>query len=381
MALTISSFAFISLLCIQLLVSIVYKYSQTKGQYAYSPLAVIACAEAIKLCMSTSLFLYHFSPDDKERDSGAAVFSSIKAQLTKKFLSHTFLLAVLYCLNNQLAFVLFLYVDPASISLFKSLSTLEAAILLWVFFARDINRIQWGSIILQVIGLVIVQYDACKSTSLFTAKFYFILIGSSLVTAICTVLNENLVKTYNVNLNLQNAILYSFGFILNLLVFLLFPNIYGHGRKGFFEGYSWLVVAVVGCNSILGIAITFVYKYADAIIKTFSTACATGLLLFLNVSLFHAHANLTSFLGASVIFVASYIYFASLMKPSISSHQTLLPTVATDRESANQNNAVERETFLNCIKVRLNIKVIFLLVTASVGMMYFMYTFLLRVSQ
>jgi len=298
-----------------LLVSVVYKYSQTRGEYAYSPLAIIACAEAIKLCMSSSLFLFYSSTDDVVKNSNTTAFKLIKAQVTKIFLFNTFGLAVLYCLNNQLAFVLFLHVDPASIALFKSLSSLEAAILLWAIFERHISQIQWGSIVLQVIGLVIVQYDACKSKPLFSATFYFILIGSSLITAVCTVMNEQLVKTYKVNLNLQNSILYSFGFILNLSVFLLFPNIYGHGRKGFFEGYSWIVVAVVGCNSILGIAITYVYKYADAIVKTFSTACASGILLFLNVTLFHAHANLVSFLGASVIFISSYIYFSSSTKP------------------------------------------------------------------
>ncbi len=49
MIVTKKKFAFVGLLCIQLLVSIVYKYSQTKGKYAYWPLAIIDCAEAIKL--------------------------------------------------------------------------------------------------------------------------------------------------------------------------------------------------------------------------------------------------------------------------------------------------------------------------------------------
>jgi hypothetical protein len=366
--------AFICLLSIQLLVSVVYKYSQTKGQYAYSPLAVIACAEAIKLCMSSFLFLLHSSTNDDEiNKSNINVFDSIKAQTTKVFLFNTFVLAVLYCLNNQLAFVLFLHVDPASISLFKSLSSLEAAILLWTFFERHISQIQWGSIYLQVIGLVIVQYDACKSSPLFAAKFYYILIGSSLVTAVCTVVNEHLIKTYNVNLNLQNAILYAFGFVLNMSVFLLFPDIYGRGRIGFFEGYSWIVIAVLGCNSILGIAITFVYKYADAIVKTFSTACASGVLLFLNVFLFHVHANLISFLGASVIFIASFIYFSSSTKSIPSPSQLSLPILTPDSEKNTEQNEIESNTTIVLSRSKRMLKGAVYVVGIFAGILCFMY--------
>lgn len=359
--------AFLGLLTIQLLVSVVYKYSQTKGEYAYSPLAIIACAEAIKLCMSSFLFLLYSSTTDQVNESKTTVVDLIKAQVTKVFLLHTFGLAVLYCLNNQLAFVLFLHVDPASISLFKSLSSLEAAILLWAIFERHINQIQWGSIFLQVIGLVIVQYDACRSSPLFSTKFYFLLIASSLITAICTVVNEHLVKTYSVNLNLQNAILYSFGFILNLSVFIFFPNIYGHGQKGFFEGYSWMVVAVIGCNSILGIAITFVYKYADAIVKTFSTACASGVLLFLNVTLFHVHTNLISFLGASVIFIASYIYFASSIKP-IST-----PKPATDSENVTAQKEIEDNATIASPKQKSMFKWAVYVISIPIGILFFVY--------
>ena len=44
-------FAFLSLLVVQVVVSVIYKFSQTKGKYTYSPLSAIASAEFIKLCM------------------------------------------------------------------------------------------------------------------------------------------------------------------------------------------------------------------------------------------------------------------------------------------------------------------------------------------
>ncbi|CAF1340680.1 unnamed protein product [Adineta ricciae] len=300
-------FAFVSLLLLQVIVSIVYKYSQKHGKYEYSPLATISCSEAIKFFLSLILLINSY----RKLDTSDQFSGYVTKQISTYFLLNSCLLALLYCVNNQLAFQLFLSVDPASISLFKSLSSFECAVLLWTFFDRQINQIQWSSICLQVLGLIIVQYDTCHHSALFQMKFYFMLILSSLITALSSVLNEYFIKAYSVNINLQNLVLYLFGFCLNFTLFYFIPNLDGHGNKSFFQGYTLMVIAVITCNSFLGITITFVYKYADAIVKTFSTACATAVLLFFNLTLFHSYATLTSFLGAAIIFISSYVYFAA----------------------------------------------------------------------
>ncbi|CAF1386659.1 unnamed protein product [Adineta steineri] len=354
-------FAFICLLIIQLFVSIVYKYSQTKGKYEYSPLAIITCAEAIKFLISSSLYSLNYLKIKNENENN--FLKLIQNELSKKFLLNTFGLAFLYCLNNQIAFILFLRVDPASIILFRSLSSLESAILLWAFANRHINQIQWGSICLQVIGLIIVQYDACKSTTLFEGKYYFLLTITSLITAICSVLNEHLVKTYNINLNLQNTILYIFGFILNLFIFIFFSNIINENqeKKRFFQGYSWIVVSIILSNSLLGISITFVYKYADAIVKTFSTACAAGVLLIFNITLFHLHTNAISFLGATVIFIASYIYFVATSSSS---------PITTSTTTTNQSTLLSIESQDNSNNIKYNSKILIK------DLVYFMFIFI-----
>jgi UDP-sugar transporter A1/2/3 len=317
--------AFLSLLIIQVFISIVYKFSQTKGTYAYSPLSAIASAEFIKLCISLTFLLCSVSIDEITTSFSVsntissrllACYRLFQQEVKKMFIVYTFGLSLLYVINNQLAFVLYLYVDIASISMFKSFSSFISAILLWGFFERNISKEQWGSIILQVTGLCIVQYDSCQNKPFLAFKDYSILIVSTLITSICSVLNERLIKTYSVNIHIQNGILYSFGLMLNLCLFFFLPDLFGHGdsKKHFFEGYSLSVYAIVLCNSIIGIAITLVYKYADAIVKTFSTACATGVLLYINVAVFKLKANLTVFLGAIVIFVSSYLFL--LVKPT-----------------------------------------------------------------
>ncbi len=115
-----------------------------------------------------------------------------------------FALAMLYCINNNLTFFIFLGADPASIALIKSTTTFITAILLFFILNRPINRIQWIAIILQVLGLAIEQYDPCKEKAILSIGIYFVLFISTFISAICSVWNEHLIKTLNISLHLQS---------------------------------------------------------------------------------------------------------------------------------------------------------------------------------
>jgi hypothetical protein len=149
----------------------------------------------------------------------------------------------------------------------------------------------------------------------------------------------------------QNCVLYFFGTLFNVLYFLMGPDLYSggggagghvthhsdssslsnpsllltngtqlaisagisaaehHSRVGFFEGYTWLAFGVIVANSLMGLVITAVYKYADALVKTFATACATATLYLLNMTLFHLPLQGSVLLGVAVVFLSSAIYF------------------------------------------------------------------------
>ena len=118
------SIAFLALLVVQVFVSIVYKISQTKGKYTYSPLSVIASAEFIKLCMSITALCFQLDLNTKSLSFVEKITSRLNASrlLIIKEVNATFILltcglASLYLINNQLAFVLFLFVNIALISI------------------------------------------------------------------------------------------------------------------------------------------------------------------------------------------------------------------------------------------------------------------------
>ena len=265
----------------------------------------------------------------------SAVAQQMREELSVALILHVAGLAGLYCLNNQLTFLLFRLVDAASISLFKSWSTAIAAILLWTLFARPIAALQWASILLQIIGLIVAQYDPRASTATHSEGSYAVLLLSVCITAVCSVWNEQVVKRYHTSLHLQNAVLYSFGTCLNLAAFLYLPAsiISGAGPAvPFFEGYTAAALGVVACNSVLGLVITAVYKYADAVVKTFATASATVALLLISSVFFAFPANLHVYMGIAVVFIASYIYFvaATLDTSAKPASSTSAPTAATN---------------------------------------------------
>jgi len=377
--------SFSALVVVQVVVSVVYKLSQTNGGYSYSPSSALTIAELIKLSLSLGLIIYSayrkktssgyfrlnqlneessninktengksspINSDPDVNDSSVAellsepvpqkanfvspilrsrqsdepveslgimgtAYHNIVKELTPSFILSIFGLALLYCINNQLAFVLFLYVDPASITLFKSWATALSALILWQWFNRPIGKSQWAAISLQVVGLIIVQYDPCINSASSSLSSYLLLMLSVSITAICGVWNEQIVKNQNASLNVQNAALYTFGSLMNFSVYYFAPINYPASgidavtgtKVAFFAGYTLAAIGVILCNSVLGLIITAVYKYADAIVKTFATATATAALLFINTALFNIRASLIMYLGTFVVFIATYIYF------------------------------------------------------------------------
>jgi len=137
-------------------------------------------------------------------------------------------------------------------------------------------------------GLIVVQYDSCKSTPILPLIAYALLSIHVLISSICGVWNEWCIKNLGVSMHIQNMILYIVGTMLNFaLYFILPPSLYGlEERVGFFEGYDGSAMLVVFMNSIIGIVLVAVYKYADVIVKTFAFACSTSILYAINVIFF-----------------------------------------------------------------------------------------------
>jgi len=229
--------------------------------------------------------------------------------LSPRICAHYFGLAILYTVNNQLTFYCFEIVDPGTFTLGKSLAPYLVAVLLR-FFGQSLNELQWVCVLLQCICIAVSQYDACKGAGVLPMKGYILVGVATVITAASSVWNQKIVKGFTVPVNLQNTILYVFGFIIAVISYIFTPAKLGVDGQvhGFFYGYGALAVMLVLFQAFHGLAVTLVYKYADAIVKNFANSAVMAILVVLSAYLFNTVTSFQSYLGVAGVLVTTYAY-------------------------------------------------------------------------
>ena len=146
----------------------------------------------------------------------------------------------------------------------------------------------------------------------------------TVVSAVSGVYNQKLNKSQNASLHVDNMVLYTAGAGLNFIIHII-NRILKDDEPGFFTGYgNPAAFMVIMSNVFIGLIITAVYKCkhdlftskersltlidANAIIKCFATAVATGLLLYLSPILFGTQLSFLTLPGTFVVFASTWLY-------------------------------------------------------------------------
>lgn len=292
--------AWLSLTSVQIISSTILKLATHNGAYTFSPQSSLTISEALKLLLSV---MYHVntSPRSPRRD--------FQQQSSPALIGHMLALAGIYCVNNGIMFHLFAHADPGSITLIKSGATVVSALMLRYVRSFRLSGARWAAVVLQMAGLIVAQYDACTGRAHLATRVYALLVVSLLNSSVANVWNEHVVKQFqHASLATKNIYLYMFGAALNLGIFQQQRR--RGGAPEFWEGYGWAGAGVVVSNAFMGLAINAVYKYADAVVKNIATTSTTVVLLVLSGAVFDGRADVTVFLGASVVVLSTYLYFS-----------------------------------------------------------------------
>lgn len=218
-------------------------------------------------------------------------------------------LAGIYCVNNGLMFWLFARADPGSITLIKSGGTIVSAVLMYLWRDFRLSGVRWAVILVQMLGLIVAQYDMCLGKSQLAGGVYVVLFVSLFNSSVANVWNEHVVKRFEKSsLATKNVHLYMFGAGLNVMMF-AYRRVSEPGSPGFFDGYGVGAMLVVSCNAFMGIAINIVYKYADALVKNIATTSTTVVLLIISGWFFEGRADVMVFVGAGVVLLGTFLYF------------------------------------------------------------------------
>ncbi|KAF3794752.1 CMP-sialic acid transporter 2 [Nymphaea thermarum] len=101
------------------------------------------------------------------------------------------------------------------------------------------------------------------------------------------------------NINVQNFWLYVFGMVFNVAAIFI-QDFDAVLNKGFFHGYSLITSCMILNHALSGIAVSMVMKYADNIVKVYSTSVAMLFTAIVSVFLFGYHLSLAFFLGSTI---------------------------------------------------------------------------------
>ncbi|XP_042506238.1 CMP-sialic acid transporter 1-like isoform X2 [Macadamia integrifolia] len=204
-------------------------------------------------------------------------------------------------------------------SIMGNLKIVTTGILFRLFLKRKMSNLQWMAIVLLAVGTTTSQVKGCDEAScdsLFSAPIQGYILGilSACLSALAGVYTEFLMKKNNDSLYWQNVQLYMFGSIFNMARLILddFKQEFEQGPwwRRLFNGYSfttWMVVLNLGSTGLL---VSWLMKYADNIVKVYSTSMAMLLTMALSVYLFNFKPTLQLFLGIIICMMSLHMYFA-----------------------------------------------------------------------
>ncbi|KAB2609686.1 CMP-sialic acid transporter 1-like [Pyrus ussuriensis x Pyrus communis] len=282
--------------------------SQSNGKYKYDYATVPFLAEVFKLIVSCLLLWRE-----------CRISPSVRMTTDWKSVRLYPIPSVIYLIHNNVQFATLVYVDTSTYQILGNLKIVTTGILFRLFLRKKLSNIQWIAIVLLAVGTTTSQVKGCGEAScdsLFSAPIQGYMLGilSACMSALAGVYTEYLMKKNNDSLYWQNVQLYTFGVIFNIAR-LLFDDFRGGFENGpwwqrLFNGYSlttWLVVLNLGSTGLL---VSWLMKYADNIVKVYSTSMAMLLTMLLSVYLFTFKPTLQLFLGIIICMMSLHMYFA-----------------------------------------------------------------------
>ncbi|GJM92187.1 hypothetical protein PR202_ga08627 [Eleusine coracana subsp. coracana] len=213
--------------------------------------------------------------------------------------------AFLYAINNYLKFIMQLYFNPASVKMLSNLKWEALALLLIGISVNQLKSLPEGS---SSLGLPI-------AAGAYLCTLFFVT-----VPALASVYNEKALKSqFDTSIYLQNLFLYGYGAIFNFLGLMITAVIQGPSSFNILEGHSKATMFLICNNAAQGILSSFFFKYADTILKKYSSTIATIFTGVASAVLFGHTLTINFVLGISIVMISMHQYLSNQIKDEVPS--------------------------------------------------------------
>ncbi|ESN90146.1 hypothetical protein HELRODRAFT_194657 [Helobdella robusta] len=243
---------------------------------------------------------------------------------------------IIYMVQNNLLYIAVANLEAATFQVVYQLKILTTALFSVSMLGKQLRGVQWISLFILFAGVsMIIHMQANESKQLHklsdhvTSKSAILadevkrlkdpksaqnpLLGIVAVLISCVlsgfagVYFERLLKNTPQSLYIRNVQLGAFGVLTGLVTVIVFDS-KEISEKGFFFGYDFVVVLLIVLQSVGGILVAVVVKYADNILKGFATSAAIVVSCIVSIVFFDFQPSST-FLVATVLVIWSvYMY-------------------------------------------------------------------------
>ncbi|XP_018492134.1 CMP-sialic acid transporter 3 [Raphanus sativus] len=291
--------------------------SKVDGKFNFSPISVNFLTEIAKVFFAIVMLLIQAKHQKVGEKPLLSISTFVQAARNNVLLAVP---ALLYAINNYLKFTMQLYFNPATVKMLSNLKVLVIALLLKMVMKRRFSVIQWEALALLLIGISVNQLRSLPEGA--TAIGIPLATGAYICTVIfvtvpsmASVFNEYALKSqYDTSIYLQNLFLYGYGAIFNFLGILATVIYKGPESFDILQGHSRATLFLIMNNAAQGILSSFFFKYADTILKKYSSTVATIFTGIASAALFGHVITMNFLLGISIVFISMHQFFSPLAK-------------------------------------------------------------------
>lgn len=239
--------------------------------------------------------------------------------------------SLVYIIQNNLLYVSASNLDAATYQVTYQLKILTTAFFAVVILRKSLRRLQWGALILLLMGVILVQLAQSGPQKVPSGIEQNRLLGFGAALTACFLSGfagiyfEKILKGSDTSVWMRNVQLsflsLPFGFFTCLL---------NDGQKinsqGFFVGYDLFVNYLVLLQACGGLIVAMVVKHADNILKGFATSLAIVISCVASIYLFNFELTFQFSCGAALVICSIFMYGHQPKSPANDQH-TLLEKV------------------------------------------------------
>lgn len=268
------------------------------GTYAYNKYSIYFVAELIKLIAALVWCVYYYNTDKDLRT---------KMTITTRDVWQYSIPGFVFFAQNNLSFIALQHLSNSAFQLLLNMRIVVVALLTVIVLGKPLNKVKWFAIVLLTTGAIQYQLSGCSEGTLKTSSeglfvmaiIIFCAAGGNIVTQMV------MQKSMDQPLMIQNAMLYSWGVLMNGFNWWVFTTSY---EVPWFGDFTPKVFFLCCFSAVYGLSISVILKRFGSLTRTFISTIAVVLNAILDTMFFGESLSVLEVTTFLVIFASIFLF-------------------------------------------------------------------------